>query len=79
MAVAAVTPAGKGEVHRKGGLAQRIPARLLRTGLEDTFYLPSGRRASGNGELVEALVGVAREAGREIASPEAAREVLLRP
>ena len=41
----------------------------LRTGLEDTFYLPDGQRAGSNGELVEALVAVAREAGREIASP----------
>ena len=42
----------------------------LRTGVEDTFYLPSGEKASGNGELIEALVHVARQAGREIASPE---------
>ncbi len=48
----------------------------LRTGLEDTFYLPDGRRASSNGELVEALVRVAREVGREVASVEEAREVL---
>ena len=45
----------------------------LRTGLEDTFYLPSGERATSNGQLVEALVAVAREAGREIASPEETR------
>ena len=41
----------------------------LRTGVEDTFYLPSGEKTSGNGALIEALVQVAREAGREIASP----------
>ncbi|MEE8525277.1 MAG: 3-keto-5-aminohexanoate cleavage protein [Thermoanaerobaculia bacterium] len=40
----------------------------LRTGLEDTFYLPSGERAGNNGELIEALVSLARQAGREIAS-----------
>jgi hypothetical protein len=28
---------------------------MLRTGLEDTFYLPGGERASGNGVLIEAL------------------------
>ncbi|MCG8613232.1 MAG: 3-keto-5-aminohexanoate cleavage protein, partial [Pseudomonadales bacterium] len=49
---------------------------MLRTGLEDTFYLPSGEKASGNGELIEALVGCARKAGREIASPDEAREIL---
>lgn len=45
----------------------------LRTGLEDTFYLPDGSRAKSNGELVEALVRIAREVGREIATPEEAR------
>ena len=48
----------------------------LRTGLEDTFYLPSGERAGSNGELVEALVSLARQAGREIASADAARRLL---
>ncbi len=48
----------------------------LRTGLEDTFYLPDGSRARTNGELVEAIVAVAREVGREVASPEEAREIL---
>lgn len=51
----------------------------LRTGVEDTFYLPDGERCRGNGDLVEALVGVAREAGREIASPAEARELLELP
>lgn len=46
----------------------------LRAGLEDTFYLPDGSKAPSNGALVEALVGVARDAGREIASPAEARE-----
>jgi 3-keto-5-aminohexanoate cleavage enzyme len=45
----------------------------LRTGVEDTFYLPNGEKTTGNGQLIEALVNVAREAGREIASPEEAR------
>jgi uncharacterized protein (DUF849 family) len=49
---------------------------MLRTGLEDTFYLPDGERASGNGVLVEALVACARRAGREVASPAEARRVL---
>jgi len=47
----------------------------LRTGVEDTFYLPNGEKTSGNGKLIEALVAVAREAGREIASPDEAREI----
>jgi hypothetical protein len=48
----------------------------LRTGVEDTFYLPNGEKTSGNGQLIEALVACAREAGREIASPEEARTIL---
>jgi uncharacterized protein (DUF849 family) len=46
---------------------------MLRTGLEDTFYLPGGERARGNGQLIEALARVARECGREVASPAEAR------
>jgi 3-keto-5-aminohexanoate cleavage enzyme len=46
---------------------------MLRTGLEDAFYLPDGSRASGNGALIEALARCARNAGRDIASPAEAR------
>jgi uncharacterized protein (DUF849 family) len=48
----------------------------LRTGLEDTFYLPDGAKATSNGALVEALARVARDAGRKVASPAEAREIL---
>jgi uncharacterized protein (DUF849 family) len=49
---------------------------MLRTGLEDTFFLPDGARASGNGALIAALATCARNAGRGIASPQEARELL---
>jgi uncharacterized protein (DUF849 family) len=49
---------------------------MLRTGLEDSFYLPGGQRARGNGELIEALAVCAREAGRAVASPAEARAML---
>ena len=49
---------------------------MLRSGLEDTFYLPSGERASGNGALIAELAACARRAGREVASPGEAREML---
>ena len=42
---------------------------MLRTGVEDTFYLPNGDRTTGNGQLIDALAQCARNAGREIASP----------
>ena len=48
----------------------------LRTGLEDTFYLPNGERATSNGHLIEAMAVVAREAGRDVATPDEARTLL---
>jgi 3-keto-5-aminohexanoate cleavage enzyme len=48
----------------------------LRTGLEDTFYLPDGRKATSNGQLIEAIVKIARECGRECATPAEARTLL---
>ncbi|MBT3218805.1 MAG: 3-keto-5-aminohexanoate cleavage protein [Proteobacteria bacterium] len=45
----------------------------VRTGLEDTFYMPDGSKATNNGELVEALVSIVRETGREPATVEQAR------
>ncbi len=49
---------------------------MLRTGLEDTFYLPNGERASGNGALIGELAQCAQRAGRAIASPQEARNLL---
>lgn len=48
----------------------------LRTGLEDTFYLPDGTKASSNGQLIEAMAKVAVESGRTVATPAEAREIL---
>ncbi|MEO0813300.1 MAG: 3-keto-5-aminohexanoate cleavage protein, partial [Myxococcota bacterium] len=48
----------------------------LRTGVEDTFYLPSGEKTSGNGPLIEAIVACAERAGRTVASPQEARAML---
>ncbi|MFT6398040.1 MAG: hypothetical protein ACJAYU_002795 [Bradymonadia bacterium] len=48
----------------------------LRTGVEDTFYLPNGERTTGNGQLIEAMVSLARECGREIMSPDEVRAEL---
>jgi 3-keto-5-aminohexanoate cleavage enzyme len=59
--------------------AHRTAAELggnLRTGLEDTFYLPNGDKATSNGQLIEALVATAREAGREISTPAETRATL---
>lgn len=61
---------------------QRETARLgghMRTGLEDTFYLPDGSRAKSNGELIAALVKIAKEEGRTIATPDEARVMIRSP
>jgi 3-keto-5-aminohexanoate cleavage enzyme len=49
---------------------------MLRTGLEDTFYLPDGARTDSNAALIRQLANCARDAGRDIASPEDARKIL---
>lgn len=48
----------------------------VRTGLEDTFYLPSGEKATSNGQIVDALAKTIREVGREIANSTEAREII---
>ena len=49
---------------------------MLRTGLEDTFYLPNGERADGNGALITELAACAQRAGRSVASAQEARTLL---
>ena len=52
----------------------------VRVGFEDNIYLSRGVLARSNGELVEKVVRLSRELGREIASPAEAREILsLKP
>ena len=52
----------------------------VRVGFEDNVYLSKGVLAKSNGELVEKVVRIAREFGREIATPDEARSILsLKP
>ena len=48
----------------------------VRVGFEDNLYLSRGVKARSNGELVEKVVRLSRELGREIASPAEARAIL---
>ena len=49
----------------------------VRVGMEDNPYIDNGQEyAKSNAELVEKIVRIAREMGREIASPEEAREIV---
>ena len=50
----------------------------VRTGLEDNLWYGRGRRAT-NAELVARIVRIAGEHGRDVATPEQAREVLRLP
>jgi len=47
-----------------------------RVGLEDNIYLSKGILAKSNAELVEKVVRISREIGRDIASPHEARRIL---
>ncbi|ACY32469.1 MULTISPECIES: 3-keto-5-aminohexanoate cleavage protein [Comamonas] len=48
----------------------------LRSGLEDTFYLPDGSKVASNAPLIEQLARYARDVGREVATPREARQML---
>ncbi|HBC21616.1 MAG TPA: 3-keto-5-aminohexanoate cleavage protein [Porphyromonadaceae bacterium] len=52
----------------------------VRVGFEDNLYLERGVLAKSNGELVAKVVRLAKELGREVATPAEAREILgLKP
>jgi 3-keto-5-aminohexanoate cleavage enzyme len=51
----------------------------VRVGFEDNLYIEKGVLAKSNGELVEKVVKIAKIFGREIASPDEAREIMSMP
>lgn len=56
--------------------ALALGAPAIRVGLEDGIYYSQGILAKSNAELVERAIRIARECGREIATPDEAREIL---
>ena len=48
----------------------------VRVGWEDNPYLEDGTLAKSNALLVEKIIRIARELGREIANPEEARKII---
>lgn len=48
----------------------------VRVGFEDNVYISKGVPAKSNGEMVEKVVRLAKELGREVATPAEAREIL---
>ncbi|KZN26462.1 hypothetical protein A4G99_20640 [Haladaptatus sp. R4] len=48
----------------------------VRVGLEDNVYYRKGELATSNAQLVERVVRIANELGREVATPDQARDIL---
>jgi len=48
----------------------------VRVGLEDNIFIEKGVLAKSNAELVEKVVKIAKELGRDIATPDEARNIL---
>lgn len=77
---ATYTVAGIGRYEFPLAAAAIIDGGHVRVGFEDNVYLSKGVLARSNGELVEKVVRIAREFGRDIATPADARQILsLKP
>lgn len=48
----------------------------IRIGMEDNLFIKEGEKAVSNAQLVEKIVRIAKEMGREVATPAQAREIL---
>ena len=73
---ATYTVAGVGRFEFPLAVAAIIDGGHVRVGFEDNLYLKKGEIAKSNGELVDKVVRLAEEFGREIATPAEAREIL---
>lgn len=73
---ATYTVAGIGRFEFPLAMAAIIDGGHVRVGFEDNVFLSKGVLAKSNGELVEKVVRMAKELGREIATPAEAREIL---
>ena len=76
---ATYTVAGLGRYEMPLAAAAIIDGGHVRVGFEDNVYVSKGALAKSNGELVQKVVRLARELGREIATPAEAREILNLP
>jgi len=48
----------------------------IRAGLEDNLYLPDGKMAQSNGELIDVCARLVRDTGRKVATVEEAKKIL---
>jgi 3-keto-5-aminohexanoate cleavage enzyme len=70
------TVAGIGKSEFNMATAAILAGGHVRVGFEDNTYLAKGVLAKSNGELVAKVVRIAKELGREIATPAEARAIL---
>lgn len=70
------TVAGIGRFEFPLAVAAIVDGGHVRVGFEDNVYLSKGVLAKSNGELVAKVVRLAKELGREVATPAEAREIL---
>jgi len=73
---ATYTAAGVGRYEFPIAVLSIIDGGHVRVGFEDNIYISKGVLAKSNGELVEKAVRLAKEFGREIATPDEARKIL---
>jgi len=67
---------GIGRAHLPISMMGLILDGHIRVGMEDNIYYRKGELAKTNAQLVERIVRIAKEYGREIATPEEARKIL---
>jgi len=65
-----------GKYHVGSTMMAMVMGGNVRTGLEDTIYYKKGELATSNAQLVDRMVRLAREIGREPATIEEAKEML---
>jgi 3-keto-5-aminohexanoate cleavage enzyme len=67
---------GIGKGHLPMSMMGLIMGGHIRVGMEDNIYYKRGMLAKSNADFVDRIVRIAREYGREVASPEEARLIL---
>jgi len=70
---------GIGKGHLPMAMMGLVMGGHIRVGMEDNIYYEKGVLAKSNAQFVERIGRIAREYGREIATPEEARQILRLP
>jgi 3-keto-5-aminohexanoate cleavage enzyme len=67
---------GIGKAHLPMSMMGLILGGHIRVGMEDNIYYAKGELATSNAQFVERIVRIAKEYGREVATPDDARKIL---